>query len=308
MKKHIIKASLVFVILLIITMAIFDYYRVKNDKFPIFAVKMTKEGAAKEYWVGPLYYSSRVTKYNTFEKLSESHEVSFGPWFYKRLIKYNYNNIDQSIKFIPVLVLNCEKEKVFYFANGKTQFYKVCLDHLSISYQGKTKYFEQSIIKDNLSLKKVFNEADKLTKPSGRYEVYSYPNFNLTKCETIYKDGQNIDEIILSSKDVETSSLCAKESCSFTKTFKVVLIKGNMESEINHITVEQNNNGKFTTVSIKQEHMLNLVEGKNYNFSFVNPESKNIDNHNIEEIFEYLDIIKVEEAKDKEFINQNVCI
>ncbi len=308
MKNRIIKATLIVVAAMIVTMAIIDYQRVVHDRFPIFAIKLTKDESPKEIWVGPFYQSIRVTKYNSYEKLSDSQSVTFGPWFFSKAVKYKYSNIDKAIKFIPVLVLNCEKEKTFYFSQGNTEYYKVCLDNLSVSYQGKTKFLEQSIIKDNLSLRQIYDEATKVANPKGKYLLYQYPNFNLVKCETIFKDGKNINEIILTSKDVDHSTVCATEACTFTKTFKVVFLKKSMESEINHITLEQNNSGRFTTVPILQEYILDIEEGKNYNFSFVNPSAKNIDNHNVEEIFEYLDIIKIEEAKDGEFINENVCI
>ena len=52
-----------------------------------------------------------------------------------------------------------------------------------------------------------------------------------------------------------------------------------------------------------------LVEAnKVYDFVFTNSKSKNIDNNNIEEIFEFLDIVSVTENKSNKYINENLCI
>lgn len=305
MKNHKFKLILLSLFIAIIVMGIYDYARVKDDEYPLFTIKLTKDNSHKEYWVGPFYYTSRTTSNNAFEKLSSSLEVKFGPWLLGRKINYNYSSFNNSMSFIPVLLLNCEEEKQRYFSFENQDFYKLCLDNLSVSYKGKTRFIEQSITKKEVSVKQVLDEA-KAIITNDKYKTYEYSNFNIIKCNAVYRDSEQIEELIITSKSNKQVNLCPSEPCTFTKTFKIVDIHPNHESEINHITVDQN--GKYTTVAIKQMHLLELEEEKTYDFVFINQDNDYVENNNIEDLFEYLEIKEINLNDGKIIYNEDICI
>lgn len=303
MKKRIIKLIILMLIIANIAIFAFDYNRVKNNEFPVFTVKLTKANSPREYWVGAFYYSSRTIKNKTSEKLSESRDLKFGFWFMGKDIKFNFSSLSKKLKFVPVSLLNCQKEKIYYFSHDNINYYKVCIDHLSVSRKDKTKYFDQSITKDNLTLQDVLNEALNTQDSNSRFTVYSYSNFNIVKCAKIYHNSIEISEVILTTKDINPNTVCSSEICSFTKSFKVIFKNGDK-----HVTLEQSKKSMPVTVVLDKKYYDLVETNKVYDFVFTNSKSKNIDNNNIEEIFEFLDIVSVTENKSNKYINENLCI
>lgn len=303
MKKRIVKLTIVLLLITNIAMIAFDYNRVKNNEFPMFTIKLTKNNSPRQYWVGPFYYSSRTVKNKAEEKLSESYDLKFGLWFFGRDIKFNYSSLNQKLKFVPVSIFKCQKDKEFYFSYGDIDYYRVCIDHLSVSRKDKTKYFDQAVTKDNLELQEVLDQALNSQEQNGRFTVYSYSNFNLVKCSKVYYDNKEIGEVVLTTKDIDPNTVCSGKACSFTKTFKIIHKNGD-----NHITIKQGTKGLAITVALDKKHYDLVEDNKVYDFVFTNPKSKNIDNNNIEEIFEFLDIVNIKENTSNVYINENLCM
>ena len=67
---------LIIVILLFIILGIVDYFRVKNDHFPLFAINIVNNKNNKQLFVGPFYIIKREYREQN-ERFSESFNVYF---------------------------------------------------------------------------------------------------------------------------------------------------------------------------------------------------------------------------------------
>ena len=281
-----------------------DYHRVKNNKFPLFTVKITKQGSNKEFFVGSFYQVKRIYKNNRQEKLAASKEVSFGPWFFSFPIKYKYSILDRNIEFEVERKEHCLKEKDFYFSYNDFFFNKACLDEVYLISKSEKKVLRDSIISDEFSLNQILGEAISF-KEEERHILYNYEDFNILVCDPILYSDEIQSEVIIAHKKLNTQNLCNNNPCSFTKTFKVIHKQLSMEEEYGTVTLEQSKNGRFTTVRLHHIHLLDLELNKNYNFRFINTKRVDLDDNNIEELFQYLEIFKVEESKS--FLNEKLC-
>ena len=67
---------LIIIILVFIAFATIDYFRIKSDNFPIFAINIVNNKNNKQIFIGPLYIVKREYKEQN-EKFSESSNVYF---------------------------------------------------------------------------------------------------------------------------------------------------------------------------------------------------------------------------------------
>lgn len=92
-----------FIILLGIIFGMIDYNRIKNNKMPLFMIRITDAAKSKLNYIGLGYRMQRYVGVAPSEPLSSDNYVKFGLWIYTWDVSIKNENISQKKRYTEIL-------------------------------------------------------------------------------------------------------------------------------------------------------------------------------------------------------------
>ncbi len=302
-KKH--KKLILFIIVLIIVFiscSNYDYNRIKADKKPLFAIRVYKEYSPTETWWGLGYKIEREFREDPTETFSHSKKVKFYSLFINRDVTVEKEDVNE-VAYSGMKVQfkdSCTDDVSLYYNTDDTYYYGKCIDRdIYVVLNNKTTTLKQVIKDQELSIDTILVNANKILE-NNNIITYSFDNFDILRCNS-EEEKEIVTNMYILPKDSEDTFCKKSDNIKFTRTFKIV-DKLEKSDDKNHIIVESFEDIPHT-VEISNEIYDELEKDKTYEFIFSKNNDKIIDNKNVEEIFNYYDVIEVKET-DKEGENQ----
>lgn len=303
MKKLILKIIIIALIIFNITVFYIDYQRVKNNKYPLFTIKVSKSSSHKEYFVGLFYQLNRVYKDSRTEDLSNSYELKFGFWFMGKEVKYNFNKINKSFKITLKQDLKCDDTLNDYLSIDNLKIKTYCIEELYLTESNQTSTLAKVLKDKKISLESFYQQAKSLNHQPNK-NIYNYDDFDLIDCNYRIKNKSIQKELIISKKDKTHLVSCPKNPCIFTKTFTIEDITQEKEN-LYLIGLKKKKNSLYKSVEINNKYLKNLKENESYDFTFINEKYKKLEDKNLEDLFEHMKIEKIE--KSQSFKDEALC-
>jgi len=281
---------LIIVILLFIILGIVDYFRVKNDHFPLFAINIVNNKNNKQLFVGPFYIIKREYREQN-ERFSESFNVYFNFIKLKYTSKYKKEYLDFKYNKSDILMnkyLNYQNS-IFYTSN---------IDNLEINSLSLENYLK------NNSIDTLLKNALKITNiVKYQYKIYEYDKIKIMACNSSYDENKkNIKKeyVITDKESIFDKNFCQKKECIFKKTLKITQKLDNYS-----LNIIQKNNYNLTTVKINEELFNALKKDIYYDFTFLSNPS--INKNDLQNIFNTAKIINIKNNDNKYSFNDNSC-
>lgn len=281
---------LLIIILLFITLGIIDYFRVKNDHFPLFAINIVNNKNNNQLFIGPFYFIKREYREQN-ERFSESFNVKFNFIKLKFNSKYKKEYLDFKYNKSDILInkyLNYQNS-IFYTSN---------IDNLEINSLSLEDYLK------NNSVDILLKNALKITNVSKyQYKIYEYDKIKIMACNSYYdekKNNLNKEYVITDKEGNFDKNFCQKKECIFKKTLKVIQKIDNYS-----INIIQKNNYNLTTVKISEDLFNKLKKDIYYDFTFLSNPSLN--KNDFQNIFSTSKIIDIKNNDNTYSFNDNSC-
>ena len=168
---------LIIVILLFIILGIVDYFRVKNDHFPLFAINIVNNKNNKQLFVGPFYIIKREYREQN-ERFSESFNVYFNFIKLKYTSKYKKEYLDFKYNKSDILMNK-------YLSYQNSIFYTSNIDNLEINSSSLENYLK------NNSIDTLLKNALKITNiVKYQYKIYEYDKIKIMACNSSYDENK----------------------------------------------------------------------------------------------------------------------
>ena len=281
---------LIIIILVFIAFATIDYFRIKSDNFPIFAINIVNNKNNKQIFIGPFYIVKREYKEQN-EKFSESSNVYFNFEKINYKTKNNKKYLDFKFNKSDIIINK-------YLEHQTSTFYTANIDNLKINSLTLQDYLNNNSI-DNL-LKNALSITNVVKY---QYKIYEYEKIKIMACNSSYDDNKKIikkDYVITDKLSVFDKSFCQKKECIFKKTLKVTQKLDNY-----NINIIQKNNYNLTTVKVNEDLFSKLKKDIYYDFTFLaNP---SINKHDLQNIFNTTKIIDIKNNDNSYSFNDNSC-
>ncbi len=191
-----------FIIIIGIIFGTVDYFRIKNDKYPIFCIKTENRQEFTETWWGLGYKIQRELTVETGKSMRESTNLRFGLWLYTRKVKFEVKKQNQEVEtdsgnylFTFNKITNCSNQKKLYYTDSLGRnYYLNCLDDVIVNFDNKSVSLKDAFTNKDITIEKIINN---LTYDVGYYDggtsiykdggstKYSNNGFSVLKCHTL---------------------------------------------------------------------------------------------------------------------------
>lgn len=290
MKTHKKLKIIIIIISIFISLAIIDYFRVKNNHFPLFSINITNLKNNKQLFIGPFYIVKREYREQN-EKFNESFNVSFNFIKIKYKNRYKKEYLDFKYDKSDIIInkyLNYQ-DSIFYTSN---------IDNLEINSLSLKEYLNinsiDSLLKNALKITNVIKY---------QYKIYEYANIKIMACNSAYNENNDTikKEYVITNKESKfDKNFCQKKECIFKKTLKIVQKLDNYS-----INIIQKNNYNLTTIKIDEELFNKLKKDIYYDFTFLS--NPTLNKNDLQNIFSKSKIINIKNNDNKYSFNDNSC-
>ncbi len=168
MKKivRMIKIMALIIILLGIVTSVVDYFQLKNNDFPLFAVRSYEVVGKKETFRGLFYKATRKVTISNNETIALSKDLKFEFLVFNINITRNPLVATKDFKIETTEEKNCSTSKL-YFYNDTNKIYTYCLDNIKIN----NKDLKSNLESDFNIIDKVINHLF-ISKKTNLYTQY----------------------------------------------------------------------------------------------------------------------------------------
>lgn len=211
---------------------------------------------------------------------------------YPKIDIYNMNVIESEENILNnELTINQKDYKIYFYGIDSLQLRTLNNDYYDLKMA--LKYKQVTLDKVKQYLKNQYNDKniDKIFIFNNEIEIYKHNNYEVIVCNTetnkdIYFGTPNIS----SNLKGEYCGKKIEDTCSFTRTYKVMKLQKDDDYNYVNLTLKQYQ-AETILVRIKRNDI--LKEGKNYEFTFVTYE---IFEDTMKNIFNYSEIVDIKET------------
>lgn len=181
---------------------------------------------------------------------------------------------------------NCERSKSFYLEQGEIRYYLSCLTEVKLTINKEEytlkKALEDNLIKiDDLLEKMSMSESDSFLLYKAEDEE-SISNLSILKCNTV---KGNHDYYIGDSSMKYEEGFCER-NCTFTRTFHILSVEQNIDSNYYDVTLMQYQGEEIETVKVKKELNQKYQMNAAYEFTFTKDELDYMTDDSIRNLFD----------------------
>lgn len=215
MKKLVksIRNLILIIILVCFMMAGIDYFRMNNNKLPVFNVSFYNTRNRTQGFKGVFYTASRKVRANPNESLYESSKVKFKLLWFDLKVTNKYPKYEDKYTYSLTNSETCEKSSLYY-ADLDIKIYTYCLDEVKVnnkelnSYLGKDKKIIDNIL-DDLSYTGMYSDNSTM--------MFENDNIKIYQC-----NKENINDIYIGSKDMTfNSDFCTRKDDDLKYIFEI---------------------------------------------------------------------------------------
>ncbi len=191
--KKVIKMiyRIVLIVLLIgLITGIVDYFQIKNNNFPLFALRKYEVVGKKETFRGLFYKATRTVTISQDESIPLSKDFKFTFLIFNLPVRRNPLNVEKDFSVETTEEKACSESKLYYY-NGDTKIYTYCLDNINILDKGQTTSLKDYLDKDISIITKLENflfvssNNTKMTQYVDLEETnFTNKGLSLIKCHT----------------------------------------------------------------------------------------------------------------------------
>ena len=211
---------------------------------------------------------------------------------YPKIDIYNMNIIESEENILnDKLTINQNKYKIYFYGIDSLQLSDIDNTYYDLKTALQYKQVTINKVKEYLNNQYENKNIIKVNKSNNEIEIYKHNNYEAIVCNT--KDNKDIyfgTPNISSNLKGEYCGKKTEQSCSFTRTYKIVKLQKDDDYNYVNLTLKQYQ-AETILVRIKRNDI--LKEGKNYEFTFVTYEKFE---DTMENIFDYSEIVDIKET------------
>lgn len=158
MKKLLKIVYRIFLIVIIIGLitGVIDYFQLKNNDFPLFALRSYEAKSKKETFRGLFYKATRTVTISQNEAIYSSKDIKFIFFVFNIPLNRNSSITNQTFYLKTTEEKSCQPAKLLFF-NGDTKVYTYCLDTINILDNNQKFTLEEYLNKDISIINKIIN-------------------------------------------------------------------------------------------------------------------------------------------------------